>query len=74
MSLLKNANHFTFYAADSMGQVMKVVYNHPKPNDLDRSEKVVLIGKAANDSVFNASDILLKCPSKYENTLETAGK
>lgn len=66
----KNANYFSFYAADSTGYEMKVVYDHPKPSDFDRSDKIVIIGKAENDSVFTASDILLKCPSKYENTLD----
>ncbi len=65
---LKDANHFSFYMKDQSGAVNKVVYSGTKPQDFERSEKLVLIGKMEG-SVFYASKILMKCPSKYNDNL-----
>lgn len=64
----KDANHFAFHMRDDKGQVNKVVYNGTKPQDFERSEKLVLIGKMENNT-FYASKILMKCPSKYNDNL-----
>jgi cytochrome c-type biogenesis protein CcmE len=64
----KDANHFAFYMKDEKGQVNKVIYNGTKPQDFERSEKLVLIGKMEKDT-FYASKILMKCPSKYNDNL-----
>ncbi|MFN3847835.1 MAG: cytochrome c maturation protein CcmE [Spirosomataceae bacterium] len=67
-----DANHFEFMMRDSLGFESKVVYNQPKPTDLDKSEKVVVVGKMdVSNKCFRADQILLKCPSKYNNKLET---
>jgi cytochrome c-type biogenesis protein CcmE len=64
-------NHFEFMMRDSLGYESKVVYNQPKPADLDKSEKVVVVGKMdLANQCFQADQILLKCPSKYNNKLE----
>lgn len=64
-------NLFTFTLIDNKGIVQKVVYKSTKPQDFDKSEQVVVIGKMHND-VFAAEKILMKCPSKYnEGKLET---
>ena len=60
----KDANYFTFYLIDDKGVEQKVVYHAPEPADFERSEKIVIIGKMDGDH-FEASKILLKCPSKY---------
>lgn len=65
---LKDANRFEFFMKDEKGMVNKVVYAGTKPQDFERSEKLVLIGKMENDT-FYASKILMKCPSKYNNDL-----
>jgi len=65
---LKDANHFSFYMKDEKSEVKKVIYSGTKPQDFERSEKLVLIGKMSNDTFF-ASKILMKCPSKYNNDL-----
>ncbi len=65
---LKDPNHFAFYMKDEKGEVKKVVLNGAKPQDFERSEKLVLIGKMDNDT-FYASKILMKCPSKYNDNL-----
>ncbi len=60
----KNANYFTFFMRDSDGEERKVIYNQPKPQDFERSEKIVVVGMM-NNNTFEASQILMKCPSKY---------
>jgi cytochrome c-type biogenesis protein CcmE len=53
---------------DSLNYESKVVYNQPKPADLDKSEKLVVVGKMdLANKCFKADQILLKCPSKYNN-------
>jgi cytochrome c-type biogenesis protein CcmE len=59
-----DANKFTFYMADQKGGERLVTYKGAKPQDFEKSEQVVVIGKIENDA-FEASSLLLKCPSKY---------
>jgi len=70
---LKDPNHFAFYMKDEDGKVNKVVLNGAKPQDFERSEKLVLIGKMEKDT-FYASKILMKCPSKYNDNMVEVGK
>jgi cytochrome c-type biogenesis protein CcmE len=63
-------NHFEFLLIDSLKNERKVVYNQPKPADLDKSEKVVVVGSMQPEGYFHAKQILLKCPSKYNNQVE----
>ena len=59
-----NANLFTFFMVDNQGKECKVLLHKNKPQDFERSEQIVLIGKMQGDA-FEATDILMKCPSKY---------
>ena len=61
----KNANRFSFYMTDNKGVEKHVVYNKTKPQDFEKSEKVVAVGSMKNDE-FLATSLLLKCPSKYK--------
>ncbi|WP_199141561.1 cytochrome c maturation protein CcmE domain-containing protein [Pedobacter sp. ASV12] len=70
---LKDPNHFAFYMKDEKGDVKKVVLNGTKPQDFERSEKLVLIG-AMKDDTFYATKILMKCPSKYNDNLVEVNK
>lgn len=64
-------NYFVFTLQDNNQQERKVVYRSPKPQDFDKSEQIVVIGRIKDDH-FEAEKILLKCPSKYDNQkLET---
>ena len=65
-------NYFTFYLKDQKGDVREVVYLHPKPADFERSEKIVIVGRAEGEA-FLASKILMKCPSKYQESELKAG-
>jgi cytochrome c-type biogenesis protein CcmE len=70
---LKDPNHFAFYMKDENGTINKVVLNGSKPQDFERSEKLVLIGKMQHDT-FYASKILMKCPSKYNDNMVEVNK
>jgi cytochrome c-type biogenesis protein CcmE len=61
-----DANLFIFYMMDNEGVEKKVTLNRPKPQDFERSEQIVIIGKCDGND-FYAYDILMKCPSKYNN-------
>jgi len=60
----EDANYFAFYMKDNNGKECKVIFNGTKPQDFERSEQIVLTGKMV-DGEFQASKILMKCPSKY---------
>ena len=63
---IQDANYFSFYVKDQQGEECKVIYAGTKPQDFEKSEQIVLIGKMKADE-FHASKILMKCPSKYNN-------
>lgn len=62
----KTNNVFTFYMKDTQGNVMKVIYRGTIPNNFESSTSVVVTGKFI-DGNFHATDILTKCPSKYQD-------
>ncbi len=59
-----DANHFSFYMYDNDSTECRVVFRGSKPQDIERSEQIVLTGKMVGEE-FHASKILMKCPSKY---------
>jgi cytochrome c-type biogenesis protein CcmE len=62
-----NADEFMFSMIDNKGVIKQVVLHKSKPQDFEKSEQIVLIGKMQGDN-FHANDILMKCPSKYNDT------
>lgn len=63
---IEDPNYFSFYITDAEGDEKKVVLLSEKPQDFELSEQVVLTGSMKEDE-FVATDILLKCPSKYKD-------
>lgn len=61
-----NPDLFTFNMVDNKGVEKQVVLHKSKPQDFEKSEQIVLIGKMQGDA-FHANDILMKCPSKYND-------
>ncbi|MBT8196608.1 MAG: cytochrome c maturation protein CcmE [Bacteroidia bacterium] len=61
-----NVNLFSFYLIDQDSIESKVVFNGTKPQDFERSEQIVIVGKNKDD-YFAAKKILMKCPSKYND-------
>ena len=60
------SNVFTFMMEDEVGNVRQVRYGNPKPANFEDAEKVVIDGYADGDH-FVAENILVKCPSKYND-------
>lgn len=59
-----NPDEFRFTLIDNAGLSKSVVLHKSKPQDFEKSEQIVLIGSMQGDE-FHANDILMKCPSKY---------
>lgn len=59
-------NLFSFYMKDGDGISKKVLLSRPKPQDFERAESIVVTGKMKGEE-FIASEILMKCPSKYKD-------
>lgn len=67
-------NEFKFTMVDNNGISKDVVVHMSKPQDFEKSEQVVLIGKASeNSDIFHASNVLMKCPSKYNDGASDGG-
>lgn len=62
-----SSNTFSFMMKDGQGSVRKVLYNNPKPPNFEDAESVVVEG-SMDGEVFRAEHILVKCPSKYNDT------
>ncbi len=62
----KDPNFFSFFMVDEKGNKRKVVINEPKRRDFERSEQIVVTGKMNDKNEFEATEMLLKCPSKYK--------
>lgn len=56
---------FIFYMQDEKGTQMKVMYDGARPNNFEIADAIVVKGRY-QDGHFHASEILTKCPSKYE--------
>ena len=48
---------------------MKVVYVGPMPDLLRHEAQAIVTGKLGEDGVFYADELLLKCPTKYEEAV-----
>jgi len=54
---------------------LQVVYVGPRPDLLRDEAQAILTGRMGEDGVFQASELLLKCPTRYEEEipLQAAG-
>lgn len=48
---------------------LEVVYVGPKPDLLRDEAQAIMTGKIGPDGVFQAEELLLKCPTKYEEAV-----
>jgi cytochrome c-type biogenesis protein CcmE len=62
----KNPDFMSFWLKDEAGEVRLVELHAAKPQDFERSESIVLTGEMQGGT-FAASEMLLKCPSKYKD-------
>jgi len=56
---------------DPIGARLEVVYNGVKPDLLQNEAQAIVRGKMAMDGRFYADEVLLKCPSRYEEEIPT---
>jgi cytochrome c-type biogenesis protein CcmE len=62
-----------FNLRDEHGEVMPVEYRGVIPGNFDQAMSVVAIGKYEGDH-FEAQQLLVKCPSKYQAEADKAAK
>ena len=55
-----------FFDLHEAGDTLSVYYKGVKPDQLADAQQVVAEGYLRADGVFQATKIMLKCPSKYE--------
>jgi cytochrome c-type biogenesis protein CcmE len=48
------------------GEAMTVIYQGAKPSGFKADSNILVEGKLHSDGVFHASQLIMKCPSKYE--------
>ena len=48
---------------------MQVIYKGPKPDLLRDEAQAIMTGHMGEDNIFYADDLLLKCPTKYEEAV-----
>lgn len=64
---------FIFYMRDDNAEEVKVVLDGAKPNNFEIASSIVVKGRYRDDH-FHATEILTKCPSKYEGDSESVRK
>lgn len=58
---------FTFDLQDGTGELVKVVYAKPRPANFEQAISIVVIGHYdPAKNAFLAEDMLVQCPSKYQ--------
>jgi cytochrome c-type biogenesis protein CcmE len=55
--------------ADPNRRRLQVVYTGVKPDLLRNEAQAIMTGKLGSDGVFYADELLLKCPTKYEEAV-----
>jgi len=48
---------------------LTVVYSGPKPDLLQNEAQAIITGRLGEDGIFYASELLLKCPTRYDEAL-----
>ena len=71
--LRKDEQYLSFSLKDAKGDVMPVEYRGVIPGNFDQAESIVAIGEYQGNH-FEASQLLVKCPSKYQAEAEKGAK
>jgi cytochrome c-type biogenesis protein CcmE len=61
----RDEQYLEFNLKDAHGEIMKVEYRGVMPGNFDQATSVVAIGRYVNER-FEADQLLVKCPSKYQ--------
>jgi len=54
---------------DPNARHLSITYSGPKPDLLQDEAQAIITGRLGPDGVFHADELLLKCPSKYQDAL-----
>lgn len=61
-------------AVENPTATLQVVHNGPMPDLLQNEAQAIMTGRLGEDGIFYADELLLKCPTKYEEAVpEQAG-
>jgi cytochrome c-type biogenesis protein CcmE len=64
--------NFVFEMQDETGQMVTVIYTKPKPANFEQAVSLVAIGHYdPAQGAFLADDLLVKCPSKYQEAADS---
>lgn len=67
--------NFTFNLKDETGKMVQVVYPKAKPANFEQAISIVAIGHFdSTQNVFYADDMLVKCPSKYQEQMNAGAE
>jgi cytochrome c-type biogenesis protein CcmE len=59
--------NWTFLLQDEQGDLVKVISGDPRPANFEKATSIVAIGRYDTvQQAFVADDLLVKCPSKYQ--------
>ena len=56
-------------AVENPGQILEVEHNGPMPDLLQNEAQAIMTGRMGEDGVFYADELLLKCPTKYDEAV-----
>jgi cytochrome c-type biogenesis protein CcmE len=56
-------------ATDSSLKHLKISYQGSRPDLLNDEAQAIMTGSLGSDGIFYANELLLKCPSRYEDSL-----
>ncbi len=64
------AGRFTFMLQDESGKLLKVISDDPRPANFEHAISIVAVGRYDQaEQAFMADDLLVKCPSKYQEQM-----
>ena len=55
--------------ADPTRRHLSIIYNGPKPDLMRDEAQAIITGRLGADGIFLADELLLKCPTKYEEAV-----
>jgi cytochrome c-type biogenesis protein CcmE len=69
-----DAGRFTFMLQDEDGALVKIISDDPRPANFEQAISIVAIGRYDEaEQAFVADDLLVKCPSKYQEQMAQSG-
>ena len=67
-------DQFIFYMKDDSDKEARVLLEGAKPNNFEIANSIVAKGRFKEDGCFHATEVLTKCPSKYDGDASAVKK